>query len=78
MFIRFLPNGFIRFFDFSEFGNFMADSFSYGLACIWIISPFFDSITFIYSGLKMEKLCNKELLDKCEMGNTIAPLRHKC
>ena len=29
--------------------------------------------------LKLEKLCNnKELLDKCERGNKIAPLWHKC
>ena len=26
----------------------------------------------------MEKPCNKELLDKCERGNKIAPLQHKC
>ena len=32
------------------------------------------------SGLKMEKIvqCNKELQDKCERGNKIAPLQHKC
>ena len=32
----------------------------------------------VYSALKMENLCNKELLHKCDRGNEIAPLWHKC
>ena len=31
-----------------------------------------------HSGLKLKKWCNKELLHKCERGNKIAPLWHKC
>ena len=36
------------------------------------------AVTSGHSGLKIEKKCNKELLDKCELGNKIASLRHKC
>ena len=44
-----------------------------GLANKYITESWYD-----YSELKIGKLCNKELLDKDERSNKIAPLLHKC
>ena len=38
----------------------------------------FKPLRLFQSGLKMGKECNKELLNKCEGGNKIASLQHKC